>query len=59
MGEQGEVVAALLAAARLPADDDEVAALARGYGELRAAVDRLYEVPADTVPATVYRCVDG
>ncbi|HVV09866.1 hypothetical protein [Amycolatopsis sp.] len=36
----------LLAAAKLPASEAEVAALAAGYEAQRAAVDALYDVPA-------------
>lgn len=60
MGEQdAEVVATLLAAAGLPADAEEIEHLARSYRSLRAAVDRLYEIDADVLPAPVYRCVPG
>ena len=60
MGEQdSQVVATLLAAAGLPADAAEVDDLARTYRSLRAAVDRLYEIGPDVLPATVYRCAPG
>ncbi|KAA9149771.1 hypothetical protein FPZ12_042510 [Amycolatopsis acidicola] len=41
-----EVVKTLLAEAKLPASDEEVAVYAAAYEAQRAAVDALYEVPA-------------
>ncbi|WAL64347.1 hypothetical protein ORV05_25730 [Amycolatopsis cynarae] len=41
-----EVLKTLLAAAKLPASETEIAAYAAAYGPQRAAVDALYEVSA-------------
>jgi hypothetical protein len=47
MSDATEAVRALLEAARIHPDDDEVASLARQYPGLRREIEGLYRVPAD------------
>lgn len=59
MPDDATMVRALLDQLGIAPDDDEIARLATGYGELRARAERLHAVDCgDEVPALVLRAAE-
>ncbi len=58
MSDVEATVRALIAAAGLRPDEDEVLAAIAAYPALRASLDRLHEAPIDREqePQTLFRC---